>query len=91
MAGDSEPSFVPAGYEPHLIKDVPFVLERKRVSGAIGAVDHQIVVTANSARERKALDSGGDEFAGMDCAFAGALSNRSKRDAVCLLISELIV
>lgn len=27
MAGDSEPSFVPAGYEPHLIKDVPFVPE----------------------------------------------------------------
>ena len=64
MAGDSEPSFVPAGYEPHLVKDAPLVLERERLSATINAVDQQIVVTANSAREHEALDSGGDEFAG---------------------------
>jgi hypothetical protein len=57
-------SFVPAGYSPNLIKNVPFVPERQCLSGAIDKVDHQIVVPANSAWEHKALDSGGDEFVG---------------------------
>ena len=51
MAGDSEPSFVPARNSPDLIDHCPFVLERQRVSAAIGAVDHQIVVTVHNARE----------------------------------------
>ena len=43
-----DPSFVSAGDSPHLIDDLPFVLEGKRPSTA---VDNQIVVTAHNARE----------------------------------------
>lgn len=56
--------FVSAGDSTNLIDHFPFVLERKRLSTAVHAVDHQIVVAANRAREHEALDSGGDEFAG---------------------------
>src|SRR5579863_5991961 len=56
--------FVSAGDSPHLIKDLPFVLERKRLSAAIGAVDNQIVFAAHSARERKSFDLCSDEFLG---------------------------
>jgi hypothetical protein len=43
--------FVSAGDSPHLIKDVPFLLERKRLSTTVGAVDNQVVVAAHNARE----------------------------------------
>ncbi len=46
--GVGDPSFVSAGDSPHLIDDLPFVLEGKRPSTA---VDNQIVVTAHNARE----------------------------------------
>jgi len=44
--------FVSTGDSPHLIKDFPFVLERKRLLAAIDAVDNQIVVAADNAREQ---------------------------------------
>jgi hypothetical protein len=40
---------------PHLIDDLPFVLEEKRLSAAIGPVHNQIIVTAHDAQEKKTV------------------------------------
>jgi len=53
---------VSAGDSPHLIKHLPFVLERKRLSAAIDAVDDEIVVAAYNAREQETFDPRSDEF-----------------------------
>lgn len=49
---------MPAGDLPDLIDHFPLVLEGKRLSAAVHAVDHQIVVATNRAREHEALNSG---------------------------------
>ena len=56
--------FVSAGDSPHLIKDLPFVLERKRLSAAVRAVDNQIVVAAHNAWEKETFNPRRNEFSG---------------------------
>jgi len=56
--------FVSAGDSPHLIKDLPFVLERKGLSAAIDAVNNQIVVAAHNAWEQETFYSRRNEFSG---------------------------
>ena len=53
--GDS--SFGSVGDSPHLIDNLLFVLEGKRLSAAIDAVDNQIVVTSRGARGKKPLNA----------------------------------
>jgi hypothetical protein len=64
VVGAGEPSFVSAGDSPHLIEDLPFVLESKRLSAAVGAVNDQIVIAAHNTREQETFDPGSDEFSG---------------------------
>jgi hypothetical protein len=52
--------FVSAGDSPRLIKNLPFVLERKRLAAAVATLDHQVVVAASvrlDARKWSAGDS----------------------------------